>query len=463
MPEKQNVEWKRTWKDEILKWICGFANAQGGTIYIGKSDDGQVYGLNNSKKLMEDIPNKIRDILGIIVDVNMHTEDGKEYIEIIVNSSSYPISYYGEYHYRAGSTKQLLKGQALNEFLLKKSGMTWDSMPISGVSVADLRNDSFDIFREQAVRSKRMTEEDINVSNEQLLDNLGLIEDGMLRRAAILLFHHNPEKWVQGAYIKIGFFESDADILYQDEIHGSLISQAERVIDLLYTKYMRAEISYEGDVRVETYPYPRAAIREAVYNAIGHKLYSMLTPIQISVYEDRLYIANDSALPEDLTEEEFLGKHKSRPYNPFIANTFFRAGFIESWGRGIEKIMKSCREAGNPEPKFKLKKEDIMIEFKSLVNSSNQATNQGGAKASIHGKDRTNQGINQGDENLDLNPIERRILSVILEEPNFSQKKIADMTGIKYSSVKYKIEKLKEKGIIKRVGTSQNGYWKILK
>lgn len=148
MGESQNIEWKESWRDEYLKWICGFANAQGGKIYIGTNDDGTVIGVQDSKKLMEDIPNKVRDVLGIIVDVNLLTEDGKEYIEVCVNSNTYPMNYRGEYHYRSGSTKQLLKGQALNQFLLKKTGITWDSVPIQDATVRDLRNDSFDIFRE---------------------------------------------------------------------------------------------------------------------------------------------------------------------------------------------------------------------------------------------------------------------------------------------------------------------------
>ena len=89
-------------------------------LYRYKNDDGTVIGIQDSKKLMEDIPNKVRDILGIIIDVNLLSEDGKEYIEICVSSNTYPVNYRGEYHYRSGSTKQLLKGQALNQFLLKK-------------------------------------------------------------------------------------------------------------------------------------------------------------------------------------------------------------------------------------------------------------------------------------------------------------------------------------------------------
>ena len=84
MKESQNIEWKETWNDEYLKWICGFANAQGGKIYLGIKDDGSVCGVKNAKKLLEDIPNKVRDVLGIMVDLNIETHDDKDVLEIIV-------------------------------------------------------------------------------------------------------------------------------------------------------------------------------------------------------------------------------------------------------------------------------------------------------------------------------------------------------------------------------------------
>lgn len=221
MAESQNIEWKRVWKDEYVKWICGFANAQGGKIYIGTDDNGKVVGVADSKKLLEDIPNKVRDILGIIVSVNLLNEDGKDYIEVEVYPSSYPVNYKGEYHYRSGSTKQHLKGTALTEFLLSKTGYKWDAVPIDGVSVEDLDKESFDIFRREAMRSGRMSKEDLNMSNHELLDNLGLLDNGKLKRAAVLLFHRKPEKWITGSFIKIGMFGQGADLQYQDELHGS--------------------------------------------------------------------------------------------------------------------------------------------------------------------------------------------------------------------------------------------------
>ena len=86
--------------------MCGFANANGGILEIGKDDKGNVVGIDNGKELMEEIPNKIRDILGIIVDVNLHNESGRDWLSIEVDSYPYPVNYKGAYHYRSGSTKQ---------------------------------------------------------------------------------------------------------------------------------------------------------------------------------------------------------------------------------------------------------------------------------------------------------------------------------------------------------------------
>lgn len=132
MPEKQNIEWKSKWKDEYLAWLCGFANARGGVLYLGMDNHGTVIGLSNANKLMEDLPNKIRDALGIIVDVNLREADGKSYIEISVPAYPIAISYKGVCYYRSGSTNQTLTGPELERFMLRRRGATWDNMPSPG-------------------------------------------------------------------------------------------------------------------------------------------------------------------------------------------------------------------------------------------------------------------------------------------------------------------------------------------
>ena len=104
--ESQNIEFKESWRDEYQKWICGFANAQGGTLYIGLRDNGEVCGVRDAKKLMEDIPNKVRDMMGILVDVNLKEKDGKSYLEIVTEAYTYPVSFRGKYYQLSGATNQ---------------------------------------------------------------------------------------------------------------------------------------------------------------------------------------------------------------------------------------------------------------------------------------------------------------------------------------------------------------------
>ena len=138
-------------------------------------------------------------------------------------------------------------------------------MPIPNIRVADLKQETFDFFRKKGIKNKRLDEDTLTDSNELLLNNLKLTDNGYLKRAALLLFHPDPEKFVTGAYVKIGYFETDSDLRYQDEIHGNLFEQVEKTIDMLFTRYIKALISYEGIYRVETYEYPKEAVREAIH------------------------------------------------------------------------------------------------------------------------------------------------------------------------------------------------------
>jgi ATP-dependent DNA helicase RecG len=132
LKETQNIEFKSSWRDEYLKHICAFSNSNGGDLYIGVDDCGNIIGITDGKKLLEDIPNKTVNFLGIIVDVQLKHQDINEYLKITVTPSSVPISYKGNYYVKSGTTKQELKGQELHSFLMKKLGHSFDDLPAEG-------------------------------------------------------------------------------------------------------------------------------------------------------------------------------------------------------------------------------------------------------------------------------------------------------------------------------------------
>lgn len=456
MAESQNIEWKESWHDEYLKWICGFANAQGGKIYIGTRDDGTVIGVKNSKKLLEDIPNKIQNKLGIMADVNLLTKDGLDYIEIVVSPQTYPVSYDGEYHYRSGSTKQLLRGNALTAFLLNKTGIKWEAAPVFNISIDELDKESFDIFQREALRSGRMTKADFNAPREELLNKLGLLTDGKLSRAGALCFYREPERVIGGCYVKIGMFKG-SEILYQDEIRGSLILIADRIVDVIFLKYLKAKISYHKETRVETYPYARDAIREAVYNSLVHTDWSANVPVQIRVDEKTLRVGNSCVLPFGWDTATLVGQHNSIPFNPRIAEVFFRAGYIESWGRGIQKICDACEALGAEKPEYVVSGSDIMVVFKAFQGAISQEPKTQIADSA----DLSESKLTGVLENNTETSLESRLSNLLKHNPKIKVADIAHTLNIGERSCYRLLEKLKTEGKIERSGGKRYGYWKV--
>ena len=426
--ENQNTEYKESWRDEYIKWICGFANASGGKMYIGIDDKGNITGISDVKKLAEDLPNKVKDILGVLVDVNIKNDLGKDYLEIITDGYPYPVNYKGKYYYRTGATNQELKGAALDKFLLGKQGLKWDGTPEPYTSETDLSDLAFKLFKDRATETQRFDEDVQDDSPRELLEKLNLFAvGGYLKKASILLFHPKPEKIFTGATIKIGFFKTDDDLAYQDEVRGSLFEQVDKVMDLLITKYLKAQITYKGVQRKETFPVPVGALREAVLNAIVHKDYSSGIPIQISVYEDKLIIWNEGELPENWTVAKLKMKHPSRPYNPDIANAFFRSGLIESWGRGTIKIFNEAKAAKTPVPIFRYEDNGFYVIFNFVEVK-----------------------------------VEQQILDLIKDDSKITIAQMGEGLDIPVRTMNRILNDLKDQKIIKRSGSKKEGFWEIL-
>ena len=224
---------------------------------------------------------------------------------------------------------------------------------------------------------------------------------------------------------------------------ADLDPRAIKALDLLLTKYLRAGISYQGTQRVERLPVPEAALREALFNAIAHKDYGSGTPVQISVYADKLMLWNPGALPVDWSLERLLAKHASQPANPDVANAFFRAGKIESWGRGIDLIRQSCLTLGYPAPRFDCDGSGLWVVFPFAAETSGptQETTQETTLATA-----------------------QRILAWLRTEPQLSRRELAQrLGGLSAEGVKYHLNKLRRAGQIRHIGPTKGGRWEVLK
>lgn len=478
MPEKQNEEYKQSWHENYLKQICSFANSQGGKLYIGIDDNGNIVGVSNYEDLLELLPNKIRDKMGITAEVNLLESEGKYYIEILTNPSDVAISIDGRYYIRSGSTTRELTGNSLNEFLLSKSGRTWDDVIESRATIDDIDDNSFNLFIESAKTTGRLP--DIKgLSKEEILEKLRLVEDGKLKRAALVLFGKDPGKFYPSLFVKIGRFgKTDDDLLYQEVIEGNIITILNTIITQLNSKFLIRPISYQGLQRIEKNQYPVEALREMFLNALVHRSY-LGSATLISVYDDKLMTWNDGALPIGFSINTLKNKHISKPRNPIIADICFRAGYIESWGRGTLKILTVCKEAGLPEPLFEEKDGGLIVTlFNGLDISAGTGEGTAGTGEGTNLKPNKTEGVDgegtAGDrEGTDIvrliinsefllkdTALKDKLyilLKAIIKDEGKRVADYKDLTDIKAKTLERYISQLKNAGLITFKGANQFG------
>ncbi len=363
--ENQTTEFKAVWKDDYFKHVSAFSNAKGGIIYIGVIDQAQIVRIANAKRLLEEIPNKSIQLLGVVVDITINTTNEKEYLTLLVQESHTPISFQGKYYIRSGSTIQELKGSDLQHFILKKLGKSFDDLPCEFAKIEDINTTTVQSFIKKAVKANRLTSSALEDDLFSTLINLKLVNPNHeLKNATLLLFGNNPLHFFSSVSFRIGRFgKNHHDLLYQDIIEGNIFEMPDKVLDILKSKYLIMPIRYEGLQRIETLEYPEDALREAILNAIIHKDYTGVH-IQLSVYEDKIILWNPGSLPNEISFENLKDKHPSIPRNKIIADVFFKAGYIEAWGRGINKILAGFLDAGLPMPLFEL--EQIVFRLRCI-------------------------------------------------------------------------------------------------
>ena len=452
--ENQNIEYKESWRDEYLKWVCGFANAQGGKLCIGVNDSGTVCGVENAHRLSEDIPNKIVTLLGVVADVNVLSQEGKDYIEIEVEPSNVPISYRGKYYYRSGSTMQELNGVALQQFILKKMAHSWDDMVHERATVDDIDREAIDFFLQKGIQAGRINPSEANAPTTTVLQNLGLMDkNGLLKNAALLLFAKNPRQFFTGTEFKIGRFHSNmADLISQEMIEGSIIQMADRVVMMLKDKFLTMPIHYEGLQRIESLEVPEDALREILYNAICHKDY-FGPQIQMRIWDHHVEIWNDGELPAAITPENIENAHASYPRNKNVAFAFYKAGFIESWGRGWQKICDGFQAAGLPKPIIESKQGGVLVTFQR--NNVNLKMTDG---TNIDDKN----GVSESTLKSTLKSTPKRIVELIEENPNITIDNVAELLQMNRRGILKHFKNLQQKGIIRRVGPDKGGHWELL-
>lgn len=363
--ETQNIEYKESFGDSVLKAICGMANSNGGTIFVGVSDDGSVKGIKITNKDLEKITERIVSKLGIHPEIELKKENEKNFLVIKVMKSNVPISFNGRYYERVGNTTREMKSEKLKSFLLK--GINWDSIINKDAGFNEIDEETVRMFIRLARAKGRLTIFDENVDLKTLFEHLKLSVNGKLTNGAIILFGKDPQKYFLNAVLRVIRLKNEITSIGDRFIGGNLFKQVitgeEAIKNFINVKY-----EIKGLVRKEIWDYPLEAIREALLNALIHRDYfKWNVQTQIKIFDDYIWFYNIGGLPEGITLEQLERPHSSVPRNPLIVHIFYLAGFIEEMGSGTGRIIENMKKAELPEPEFREEMGGFSVYFRKDI------------------------------------------------------------------------------------------------
>jgi ATP-dependent DNA helicase RecG len=319
-------------------------------------------------------------------------------------------------------------------------GKTWDDVAVEEFTLDEI--DLLTIKKFKLLAKDRIPNIDKEDDLQELLKKLNLYDGKYLKRAAILLFAKDPQKYFIQSHSKIGRFLSETDIQSSDIIEGNLIDQVDKIMDVLRLKYLKAYISYEGMHRREKLEYPYDALKEAVINALIHRDYSNTSNLQIKVYDERLVMYNGATLSQEVPIERFGKPHQSKPFNPTIASVFYKAGFIENWGKGTLNIIDECVEYGLPIPTFEYEWTAVRTTFYKTKLTTQETTQE------------TAQETAQ--ENT-----KEKILELLRQNPKYTKSDLMQILDKADGTIKEHLSNLKKEGKLKRVGSTKSGSWEV--
>lgn len=353
---------------------CAFLNSKGGTVLIGVKDNGKIVGQDVSDGTRKEIANEINKIepasQGHLKVDYIPLEDKKHVIAINVKSGDHaPYVYDGRPYQRDESSTNKMSQQRYDQLISKRMQLnfSWEKANAHDYEIKDLDHDLiFGVVR-KAVDLKRMPEEALRQDVPKLLEALQLAADNQLNNAAVALFAKKIKANYYQCSLKLARFK-DTDrheFLDSNIIFGNIFEFLEN--GMLFVRRhlpVAARIEPGKLERVETPLIPFDAIREALINACCHRDYSSLGgSIGLAIYDDRMEIFNDGGLLPGISLEKIKAGF-SKPRNPIIAEVFHRCNLIEKWGRGIPKIIKSCKTMHDPEPEFMVDEVEFKIVFR---------------------------------------------------------------------------------------------------
>ena len=433
--ESETVELKSVVVDDIKKEIIAFANTDGGTLYIGVKDNGEVIGLEDPDGTALQVSNMVRDSIKPDVTMFLHyktvEEAGKKIIEINVQRGTdrpYYIAKKGMrpegVYVRQGYSSVPATDTAIRRMIKETDGDRFETMRCLEQELTfDATEKEFG-FRKVEFGPQQMR-------TLKLVDN-----DGLYSNLALLLSDQNPQT------IKVAVFQGTKQMIFKDrrEFGGSLMKQMNDVYEYIdFRNQTRSTI--EKLSRIDVRDYPVIAVREALLNLLVHRDYSFSASALISIYDDRIEFVSIGGLMPGIDLEDILaGISVCRNQN--LANVFYRLHLIEAYGTGLTKIMETY-EGTSEKPVISTTKNS----FKIMLPNINAKYETKAAPTLI--------------ENIPSTPVlepdssEQRVLAYVREHGTITRPEAEELLGISASTASRLIKKMVKSGQLLQNGKAR--------
>ncbi|MBD3347431.1 MAG: AAA family ATPase, partial [Chitinivibrionales bacterium] len=361
LPKKESstVEFKATFDKETIETLCAFANAKGGSVFIGINDSGKAVGVTLGKETVQQWINQIKmsTAPSIIPDIAINSSGQKEYVEIrIPEYPIKPVACKGRYYMRSGSSNHIMTINQVVDTHLKIFNRSWDYYINPERSLDQISFEKVQAFIDSANKHRVHPVDDGPLD---VLQKYELLRNGELSNACYLLF---AKEQCLFSTIELGRFQSETIIKDEFRCQSDLFTEVDEVLDFI-TKHINKEIRISGKAQHDSiWQYPLDAVREVVINAIIHRDYSQPNDSVVKIFDDKIEIFNPGGLPANISIEKLIsGKYVSTPRNRLIAEIFKNAGQIEKYGSGIHRVLRLCEEYQCPLPLFEEISNGVMV------------------------------------------------------------------------------------------------------
>lgn len=447
--ESDALEFKRTTglRKEAAQTLCAMLNGRGGRVLFGVDSPNKVIGQQVSDKTTEEIAQELADIEPPVTPTveSVPVDKARYVIVVTVNQGqNRPYTYKNQAYKRVGNTTRKMTRDEYNQMLFERlhGEQRWENQTAAGWAIDDLNVTEVTRTLEEGIRRGRMEDPGTRDTME-VLRGLGLLKDGVLLRAATVLFGRAEklEAEFPQCLLRVARFKGTARTEFVDnrQFHGNafeLLVHADR--------FLRQHLPVAGRIVPDVFErkddplYPPTALREAMANAICHRDYSVGGgSIAIGIYDDRLEITSSGTLHFGLTVESLVRPHESLPWNPLIARTFYRRGLIESWGRGTVKMMELTQRAGLPRPEFEEAGGGVTVRFRAARPIP---TEHGGHT---------------------LTKRQQKLLEVLGKHERMALRELQEALGVNPLTIKDDLALLKQLGLVESEGRGRGASWSL--